>query len=172
MVNDMAITKVPYNELVNFLILAKQNSYAGDGTRVPSKCLLSKNYLFELDGFRYEDQYFGEYVDVGEEIVWYQSVPIWGMGYRGGMKSEFDSEREETFKLLRQALMAPDPTFPVRGPSTLNSYQYYYTNFPQGDLLSFTGREIIRNKYEEEIYFRNYVGGIILGKNNPDMIVE
>ncbi len=56
-------------DLISFLIEAKQNTYARQAEPAPSKCILSKNYLYLKDEFRYEDQYFGEYLDVGEEIV-------------------------------------------------------------------------------------------------------
>ena len=99
----MIIETIDLKALCEFLIEAKKNSYAGEGARSPSKCILSKNYLYTKGDFRYEDQYFGEYLDVGEEIVWFKEIPVWGMGYRGGMFEEYRHLSEETFKVLRKA---------------------------------------------------------------------
>jgi len=154
---------VEKSRLLEFLIKAKQNSYAKHGTRVESKCILSKNYLYTDTDFRYEDQYFGEFIDVGEEIVWYHNIPIWGMGYRGGIFEEYHSIREETFIFLRKALMMPLKDFPTRGPSTYEEHPYTYVNKSIGDIFSFTGKEIIK-KDDIQVYERNYVGGLIKGK--------
>lgn len=162
------------NEFREFLILAKKSTYAGDGGRSKSKCILSKNYLFEKDKFRYEDQYFGEYLDVGEEIVWYDSVPIWGMGYRGGMLDDYRKDlavRKPTFNFLSRALLRSCDDFPARGPEILEESGLKYLNKYQGNLYDFVGREEIF--YENNlVYKRDYVGGLIYGKSNPNMIIS
>jgi hypothetical protein len=156
------------DEFCKFLVLAKQNTFAIDAPKSKSKCILSKNYIFECGDFRYEDQYFGEYLDVGEEIVWYQQVPIWGMAYRGGVHQAFIYKHKPAFTFLRKALSNPDINFPVRGPLLFHADNYSYKNFPEGNILSFSGREVIEQD-GEEICFRNYLGGIIIGKKNWDI---
>lgn len=158
------------HKLCDFLIQAKQNTYAKQGERAESKCILSKNYLYTDGEFRYEDQYFGEYLDVGEEIVWYNGIPIWGMGYRGGMVETYRELHSETFIILRKALLLPDYDCPTRGPSMMNEGEYVYYNKVDGDITSFIGYEWIE-KNKEKIYFRNYIGGFIFGKNNKNMII-
>lgn len=162
------IKKIVVNELCRFIIQARENSsYACQGERAPSKCIMSKNYLY-IDGeYRYEDQYFGEFYDVGEEIVWYQGVPVWGMGYRGGIYNEFNNIRIETFTFLREALLHLDVKFPVRGPQKYVRDDYVYVNNYEGSITSFVGKEVIL-KNGIEIYERNYLGGLILGKENID----
>lgn len=167
----MSPLKLYRQELCDFLVLAKQNTFAKDVPKAESKCLLSKNYVFEVSGFRYEDQYFGEHIDVGQEIVWYQSIPVWGMGYRGGIRQEFMAERDEAFKFLRKALMTPESSFPIRGPKHFQNGSYLYNNLPEGSILNFTGRETI-SRGGIEICFRQYVGGLIYGKRNADMFVS
>lgn len=166
------IEKVYIDELKEFLILAKRNTYAGDGVRSKSKCILSKNYLFENENYRYEDQYFGEYLDVGEEIVWYNQIPIWGMGYRGGMLDKYRKDvsiRKATFALLSKALMISLPEFPARGPKVYEADGIKYVNNFTGTICDFVGREEIYYR-GILVYKRDYIGGLIYGKNNPEMI--
>jgi hypothetical protein len=166
----MSVFELSRQHFCDFLMLAKKNTFA-DATaqRAQSKCLLSKNYIYEAGDFRYEDQYFGEYIDVGEEIVWYRDVPIWGMGYRGGIHSDFMDQRDEAFDFLREALKIPEPDFPVRGPKYFENDIYNYHNYPEGNIMGFMGQELIC-RGSTEICFRRYVGGVIYGKNNPNMV--
>ena len=164
----MILETLNIKELCGFLINAKRNTFAKDAPREQSKSPLSKNYLYEKGDFRYEDQYFGELLDIGEEIVWYRGIPIWGMGYRGGMKKNHSNLAKQTFGILRDALMDPEPNFPVRGSQNLIDGDYEYINKSKGDITSFTGSELIK-KNKQVIYFRDYVGGLIYGKNNQNM---
>lgn len=163
------ISELSKSSLCEFLILAKNNSsYACQGERAASKCILSKNYLYTNENYRYEDQYFGELLDIGEEIVWYQEIPIWGMGYRGGMLEPYRAIGGETFEVLRKALLKLPKDFPVRGPADFKDGSFHYINEYKGDILSFTGNEYIL-KDDTKIYERNYLGGLIYGKHNPEM---
>lgn len=164
----MVIKTLDLNDFCNFLIEAKMETYAKDAPKSVSKCLCSKNYLYETGHYRYEDQYFGKYLDVGEEIVWFKGVPIWGRGYRGGMLEQYIHLARDTFKFLRKALCLPEYSFPVRGPKNLVENNFEYSNTPIGKITSFTGSENIRLN-GELIYSRKYLGGIIIGKYNPNM---
>lgn len=162
------------SELTAFLINAKRNSYAGQAERAPSKCILSKNYLYIEADYRYEDQYFGEYVDVGKEIVWFKEIPMWGMGYRGGMIDRYRLDvdmRGETFQVLRTALKEPPLDFPVRGPMEYQKGSFRYANEFTGDLTEFIGYEQITYN-DRLVYKRHYLGGLIYGKKNPEILVE
>ncbi len=154
--------------LCGFLVEAKQSTFAKDAPKVLSKCILSKNYVYERGDFRYEDQYFGEIVDLGEEVVWFKNIPVWGMGYRGGIYRSYLEFRRQTFNFLRSALMYPEVTLPIRGQRQYQQNEFTYFNRAKGDIISFTGEEIIL-RYATEIYSRNYVGGLIYGKRNADM---
>lgn len=170
---DLPLTasmRVREAELKAFLIRAKRRTYAGQGRRDPSLRPYSKNYSYKDGAFRYEDQYFGEYIDVGEELVWYHGIPLWGMGYRGGIHRKHLARHREALAFLRRALRRPDPVLPVRGPRYLRRGAYIYTNAVQGDIRAFTGREDIY-WCDEPICFRDYVGGIIWGKRAPDLQV-
>ena len=165
---DNEIFKISKYKLCNFLILAKKNTYAANAKKAKSKCILSKNYIFSNNDFRYEDQYFGKYLDVGNEIVWYKDIPVWGMGYRGGMIRKYVDLHEETFAFLRKALMSPPIDFPARGPCELVHNDLIYLNNYKGDILSFVGEEIIL-KNQTKVYFRNYIGGLIFDKTSNNV---
>jgi hypothetical protein len=163
--------KLKVSQLIEFLQRAKITTFASDGQRSPSLRPYSKNYTFDDPPFHYEDQYFGEYVDVGQEIVWYQGIPIWGMGYRGGTHAWAYPHHLAIFEFLREALRQPDPVMPIRGPTTLFRDPYFYTCLLSGSLLAFTGSETV---YWEgrPAAFRTLVGGLIRGKHNTDMLIE
>lgn len=150
-------------ELKAFLMEAKRETFAGGMRRAPSlRPPHSRNYAFEREPFRYEDQYFGEYVDVGQEIVWFKGFPVWGMGYRGGLVHAFRHLRGPAFAFLREALRTPDPELPLRGPRRYASEPFVYDNQVQGDVTAFSGDEkVVRG--EDIVCFRKYVGGLIHG---------
>jgi len=162
------IHELPLGALCSFLVLAKRHTFAADAPRSAPKSPLSKNYLFEIDDFRYEDQYFGEFVDVGIETVWYRGVPVWGMSYRGGVVARFASIKRPLFDFLREALRQPVPDFPTRGPREYARDALTYRNDVAGDIAGFHGAEQVWLAGEPSSH-RRYVGGLILGKRNPDM---
>lgn len=161
--------KLRLSELIDFLKRAKINTFASDAPRLlPLRPPHSKNYAFDEPPFRYEDQYFGEYVDVGEEIVWFNGIPIWGMGYRGGTHAWAYPNHVKIFEFLREALRQPDPRLPVRGPMALARDPYFYTCSINGSLLAFTGTETVYFEGKPAA-FRHFLGGLIRGKHNFNM---
>jgi len=156
------------SELAAFLIEAKTNTFASGAPRAASLRPRSKNYAYDKPPFRYEDQYFGEYVDVGEEVVWFHGIPIWGMGYRGGVVPEAFAVRVEAFDFLREALRNPSRQFPVRGPAFYRSERFSYVNQSRGNILAFTGEESVYLD-DRQVCFRNYLGGLIHGKHSAEI---
>lgn len=155
--------------LCKFLLAAKINTFASGNFSIPPKNSGAKNYLYEMADFRYEDQYYGAYLDMGQEMVWYYGVPIWGMVYRGGIYKPYYDEAEEAFNFLKRALLKPEVHFPIRGPREYDeNTDYKYINNSEGNILSFSGKEIIL-KNQKETCFRSYIGGIIYGELNKDM---
>lgn len=162
------ITELPRQQLCDFIAEPKSATYAAAAARVASKSPQSKNYLFERAPFRYEDQYFGEIVDMGMETVWYQGIPVWGMVYRGGVQEEYTHLKPALFSFLKEALRHPVANFPTRGPEEYRRGKLVYLNRPEGDMSAFHGSETILMDGEPACY-RRYVGGLILGQHNPKM---
>ena len=70
-------------ELNDFIVIAKAETYVGDGERLPSCRNGSHDIGFVSGRWRYLDSYFGGTDFAGQEIVWYDDEPIWAMNYFG-----------------------------------------------------------------------------------------
>lgn len=151
-------------QFINFLIQAKKSTYA-DGTsnsKVKETRNGSKDYEYKKDNMTYHDTYFGGVRFMGEEIVYCDDIPIWGMNYYGVTFD--DSLGEEAMdKALRPALMKvgeEENTIPVRGLSKFENNGYIYTFKTNGMIENFNGIEKI---YKDNIliYELHCSGGII-----------
>ena len=70
--------------IIEFLIKAKTSTYAdGIKYKVTSTKPNSIDYHYEEDSFIYHDTYFGSKEFYGEEIVYFDNLPIWHMEYKG-----------------------------------------------------------------------------------------
>ena len=57
-------------KLEEFLVRAKQNTYASAGEEEDILTDGSKELLYEEGDFKYRDRYFGSKTFAGEEIIW------------------------------------------------------------------------------------------------------
>lgn len=154
------------NELKEFLVKAKKSTYANSNApKIESTRLDSKDYEYEekIGGnkFTYHDTYFGGINFIGEEVVYKNDLPIWGMNYYGVTIDSSLSE-EAMDKALRPALMqvGTDSSIPVRGPKEYYNNEYSYTFEYSGELDNFQGKEQIK-KDNNLIYELNCHGGFI-----------
>lgn len=135
---------LPLDVLDGFLRTAKANTYANENSQpVASLRPGSKDYHFEQDNLTYHDTYFGSTKFVGEEIVYKDGRPAWGMNYYG---FTLDNKINENLfdAILRPALMAgPGDNIPVRGPKEFINGEWKYTFNASGNLANFTGVEEI-----------------------------
>jgi hypothetical protein len=153
------------NEIISvidsFLREANTHTYANsDAEKAPSLRPGSKDYHFEKGDLTYHDTYFGATEFIGEEIVYKNGSPIWGMNYYGFTVSKEISEGLFD-SILRPALMTDSgDNIPVRGPKEFINGEWKYTFRADGDLANFTGiEEISRNG---EVVCRLYChGGLI-----------
>ena len=136
-------------ELATFLKEANLHTYANEkAEKVTSLRPGSHDYHFEKDNLIYHDTYFGGRKFIGEEIIYKDGQPVWGMNYRGLTLSETMSEGLFD-AILRPALMAGSgDNIPVRGPKEFTSGDWKYTFKVEGDLSNFTGVEEISKKGE------------------------
>jgi hypothetical protein len=153
-----SFSDLPLDVLDSFLREANLHTYADkDVKRVTSLRPNSKDYHFEKDGLAYHDTYFGSTNFIGEEVVYQDSQPVWGMNYYG-----FTLNNEITESLfdaiLRPALMSGSGgNIPVRGPKEFLNGEWKYTFNTDGDLANFTGLEEISKN--GEIVCRLYCHG-------------
>ncbi len=151
------------NELHNFLIEAKKQTYANENAKkILSSRKGSFDYEYSNGKMIYHDTYFGGTKFMGEEVVYFSTdTPIWGMNYYGITINE-DLSEEAIDSALRPSLMqvGVDNIIPVRGPQEYMNNGYRYTFEVNGDLDYFEGVETI-SKDEETIYILKCHGGII-----------
>lgn len=138
---------LPIDVLDSFLREANLNTYANKDVKKASSLRPgSQDYHFEKEGLAYHDTYFGATKFIGEEIVYRDGKPAWGMNYYG---FTLDNETNENLfdAILRLALMSGSgDNIPVRGPKEFINGEWKYTFNADGDLSNFTGlEEIFKN---------------------------
>lgn len=155
-------------EILNFLIEAKKNTYAnGNALKAASSRQGSNDYHYEgvVNNKKaiYHDTYFGGEQFMGEEVVYLDSSkPIWGMNYYGNTIEKELSE-EAMDNALRPALMqvgVDKSVLPLRGPSEFINGEYRYTFKHTGTMQNFIGLERIY-KNDKLIFELKCFGGII-----------
>ena len=68
------------NKMIEFLLVAKKNTYAAADNKVDSCRMNSHDYRYEdKSGFCYLDSYFGGECFSGEEVVWLHDIPVWSL---------------------------------------------------------------------------------------------
>jgi len=124
-----------------FLVRAKRSTYAGDGALSASSRPNSKDLHYCEGDLLYIDIYLGSMDFIGEEAVFKNQVPVWGMNYYGKM---LISDIPEGFsQCLKSALKALQLEYPFRGPAVFEHEGYTYKCSWQGSLSDFSGNEEI-----------------------------
>ena len=123
-------------EIVDFLIKAKQSTYAGKGA--------------ETGPTRKESHDLA-----GEEALYIKEKPYWSMNYIGRVTGEnFSGD------FLKEALLHVPFEKPFRGPEYYSNGDYTYHCDVDGDFEWFQGRETICHN-GKEIYECYFHGGLI-----------
>jgi hypothetical protein len=144
------------NELVTFLIKAKQQTYASGRSPDNSSRPNSHDLHYAEGDFAYIDTYLGGFHFIGEEAVWHKGKPVWGMNYYGKMLVEVIPTGFSEF--LKAALLRVPAEAPFRGPAEFNQDAFsYYCHF-FGDLERYVGEEEIRLD-DQVIYWLAFHGG-------------
>lgn len=144
------------SHFVQFLIEAKKSTYAADGKLSASSRPGSKDLSFQQGDYTYLDTYLGDLDFIGEEVVWRQGKPLWGMNYYGIM---LVAEVPQEFShCLKGALSSVSPEAPFRGPASFQYGSLHYICKWKGDIDRFEGNEqILENG--KEIYRLVFHGG-------------
>ena len=147
---------VDISKLVDFLLLAKKNTYAAAENQTKSSRTNSHDFHYEDNqGYVYRDSYLGGECFAGEEAVWFHDNPVWSMNYAGRVVGEHFSG-----DFLKEALMAVPEELPFRGPEIYTKGDYRYHCKVAGEFVWFQGYEEIF--YEnEKIYECYFHGGVI-----------
>lgn len=142
-------------EIIEFIIEAKRNTYAGKKNEVESSRIGSTDFEYCKGEYKYRDSYVGSKYFSGQEIVWENEKPIWSMNYIGKVTGEpFSGD------FLKEALKNNSFEMPYRGPALFETDGYTYLCNVEGNMDWFEGRELIfyNNK---QIYELKFHGGLL-----------
>lgn len=144
------------DKIIDFLIEAKKNTYAGKKGSVSSSRLESHDLKFERDEFMYYDTYLGNDKFSGSEALWINNMPYWSLNYMGRVLDI------KTFSgdFLKEALLLVNKEYPYRGPLDYKNGDYEYKMKVDGSFEWFNGYEYITYK-GIKIYECNFNGGIL-----------
>lgn len=141
--------------IVEFLIRAKQATYAGKGAETASSRVKSHDLEYREGDFLYYDTYLGGDRFAGEEALWISGIPYWSMNYAGRVTGEnFSGD------FLKEALLHVPAEKPYRGPDSYTDGDYIYYCDTEGSFDWFRGKETIEYR-GEPIYECYFHGGII-----------
>ncbi len=158
--------KTNLNELVQFLVKAKSQAYAGDGKEVSPQRPGFKELLFKEGNWEYRDSYAGFFFAPGQEVVRFKGNPIWTMAYSGGMLIKYHGNTDfakQTFTFLKKCLLRVEESRPFRGPEKFQEGDFKYKDSSKGNLTDFSGTEHIFFK-GKEVFRQHYIGGLIIPK--------
>ncbi len=144
--------------LLPFLVRAKRATYASGVEPAQSSRLSSHDLPYQVGDWYYLDTYLGGINFIGEEGVWYQNLPVWGMNYYGWMLSGGVPEGFSQF--LKDALLLIEVEAPYRGPAELVIGCFHYSCVWEGEPARFSGEERI-DLEGVKIYQLNFHGGLI-----------
>ena len=142
--------------LKEFLIIARSNTYAASSTPIDNPRLFKSIQLeFQKGNYFYRDIYFsGEKKFIGQEIIYQDSKPVWGMNYIGDQigKLEISFLKESLLKLAEKCRFG--------GTCDYKKRELEYHDKGQGNLEEFSGEEEVFLE-GKSIYKLNYQGGLI-----------
>ena len=143
-----------------FIVEAKSATYVGDGQPVSPCREKSHDLTYSREPYRYLDSYFGGQDFIGEEVVYDQNEPVWGMNYYGVILKPEAITGAEAGMMIKASLskMYAEGRFLGGWEHVQNSLKYHDTS--AGDLTRFTGYEWIE-KEGVKVYELHYHGGLI-----------
>jgi len=97
---------------------------------------------FSDTGFLHRYVYFGSAYFIGQEVVYYKDTPFCTLSYSSGLTGP-STDNGKVYAFLKEALLLPDPRFPVRGPHRYQSCGMHYENLANGGIERFYGSEQI-----------------------------
>lgn len=146
------------SRLKSFIIEAKKNTYAPGAKKEDASRPNSKDYAYKKFNYFYLDSHIGDKNFIGEELIWENEKPCWGMNYKGQLL--IDEAPYGFNKFLKCALEQVSTDSPFRGPKYFENGNFTYKCMWEGDLNFFDGVESISHG-GTEIYKLHFHGGKI-----------
>ena len=142
-------------KITEFLIRAKQATYAGKGAETAPSRPGSHDLRYREGELEYYDTYLGGERFAGEEALWISGIPYWSMNYCGRVTGNpFSGD------FLKEALLHVPEEIPYRGPETYERGDYAYSCTVNGGPEWFQGKETISWR-GVQIYECFFHGGLI-----------
>jgi Domain of unknown function (DUF5680) len=158
--SSLEVIMLDINQLHDFIIEAKANTYAGSGRPSLSYRPKSHDLQFHEDSFSYLDSYFGGTDFLGQEVVYYQHEAIWAMNYYGRILESLQITASEAGSIIKQSLSTLYQEQRFLGGFTHKTLQGTYIDTNEGNTTSFRGLEWIE-KGDIRVYELVYHGGLI-----------
>ena len=146
--------------LHDFILSAKSATYVGSGEPAPPCRTNSHDLAFKQGDFRYLDSYFGGSDFIGEEVVYHNDQPVWGMNYYGSILVPDRISAEQAGAMIKASLSKMYAADRFLGGWTHSVEDLVYHDSSEGGLAHFSGYEWIE-KAGEKVYELFYHGGLI-----------
>jgi hypothetical protein len=147
-------------ELHRFIVKAKAATYVGSGKRLLPYRLASKDLQYSEGDFVYHDSYFGDGDFIGQEVVYFQHRPVWGMNYFGRILRPDLITSAEAGMMIKRSLSRMYEEGRFLGGFHHEEGDLAYTDTSEGTLEWFTGRKWI-TRGGVRVYELLYNGGLI-----------
>lgn len=151
---------VDIDALHAFILAAKAASYVGDGQPAASCREESHDLVFSRGDFDYLDSYFGGEDFIGEEVVYHQGEPVWGLNYYGAILQPDLITGAEAGAMIKASLSKMYRQGRFLGGWLHSQDDLVYHDTSKGDLTHFTGYEWIE-RAGVKAYELFYHGGMI-----------
>ncbi len=139
---------------------AKATTYVGSGAKSLSHRPGSHDLELHEGPFAYLDSYFGGSDFLGEEVVYYESEPIWAMNYYGRILEPERITAAEAGGIIKESLSKMYREGRFLGGFTHATARGTYFDTSEGVPASFTGKEWIERE-GVRVYELVYHGGLI-----------
>jgi Domain of unknown function (DUF5680) len=146
--------------LETFIITAKAACYVGSGASAEPSRRGAHDLAYADGPWTYRDSYFGGTDFIGQEVVWHDSTPHWGMNYYGRVLRPDLIDGERAGRVIKTALSALYRQGRFLGGFELDVSTYRYTDSNSGTFNSFTGVEYI-TRDGRQCYRLEYAGGLV-----------
>lgn len=156
------MTDEQIQEMERFIVRAKAATYAGGGPRLLPYRLGSHDLQFTQGDWAYHDSYFGESDFLGQEVVYYRGVPVWGMNYYGRLLVPERISAPEIGQMIMRSLTRLYQEGRFLGAFEHVDGDLRYTDENEGDVRAFLGVERIFLA-GDLVYRLHYHGGLITG---------
>jgi hypothetical protein len=152
--------KEQLNALNQFIVSAKRATYVGGGAKLLPYRLGSRDLQYQEGDWAYHDSYFGESDFLGQEIVYYQTKPVWGMNYYGRLLRPDLATAEQMGRMIMTSLSKMYEENRFLGGFEYVEGSFKYVDSSNGDVSAFHGTELIYLN-DELVYQLVYHGGLI-----------